>query len=64
MSGTFKVDFGTDSDAFHREEATVTTRNIEIARILRQIAEQVDNDEEGGRIMDSNGNSIGTWGVA
>lgn len=63
MSGTFKVEFSTDNAAFECDGATVTGRNIEIARILRQIAEQVDNDEESGSVRDANGNKVGTWGV-
>lgn len=45
----------------------VTTHNEafrydgEVARILRAIAEKVEQGETGGPIMDSNGNSVGEW---
>jgi hypothetical protein len=35
----------------------------ECARILRKIADQVENGIDGGAIHDLNGNRIGEWGV-
>ncbi len=48
------VQFNTDNAAF--DEATT-----EIARILRKIAEDVENGETAKGILDFNGNRIGQW---
>ena len=34
----------------------------EIARILRWIAEDIENGEESGICIDINGNNVGSWG--
>ena len=33
----------------------------EVARILRQTAEKVENGEDYGNLRDSNGNNVGHW---
>jgi hypothetical protein len=35
----------------------------EAARILRRIAKKMEEGEDGGKVMDVNGNSVGNWEV-
>lgn len=34
----------------------------DVARALRRIADRLEAGAEGGKVMDSNGNSVGKWG--
>ena len=52
----FKVSFKIGNDAFQNGDGREET-----ARILRKIAEQVENGYDGKKIMDINGNTIGEW---
>lgn len=51
-----EVKFETDNAAFDGRG-----RNIEVARILRGLAKKVESGEDSGKVMDFNGNSVGTW---
>lgn len=51
---SFSLEFETDNDAFAENP------EIEIARILRAVADNVSG-ADGGYIRDVNGNHIGTW---
>lgn len=51
----FRIEFATDNAAF--EDAPVT----EIEAIFARIAGAVAVCQDGGRIMDSNGNHVGDW---
>jgi hypothetical protein len=57
----FSVKFSTANEAFgsNREDAA-----IEIARILRDIAKDVERNGVGSKMLvkDINGNTIGSWG--
>ena len=54
----FKLKINTDNDAFQ------SASTHEIARILRKLADKVeDSDMEGGYLHDINGNRIGEWDV-
>ena len=55
MKMKFKLKFNTDNAAFDN------AREYEIARILRGIAQRIENGIEDGFIIDSNGNKIGTF---
>lgn len=35
----------------------------EVARILREIADKLENGQEGGACMDGNGNRVGEWSL-
>lgn len=48
------VQFNTDNAAF--SETTV-----EVARILRKIADDIENGDTAKGILDSNGNRVGQW---
>jgi hypothetical protein len=53
-----KININLDNEAFEDQEG-------EISRILRQLAEKISYDGriDGGKIMDVNGNSVGTWEI-
>jgi hypothetical protein len=57
MNSTFKVHFDCDNDAFQDGN-----RDLEIARILRVIANYVENmGQTEGVVRDLNGNKIGEY---
>ena len=51
----FTLQFTTDNAAFE------DCPEAEIARILRNIADRVDQGSDEGVAMDANGNRVGTW---
>jgi hypothetical protein len=51
----FKIEIETGNAAFEDD------RNMELARILRQIAERLENGEDAGRVLDINGNKVGSF---
>lgn len=70
----FTIDFDMNNDAFllapsfdsHAEDVRDAT---EVAAILRRLADMLDDaavltDQNGGTLRDSNGNSVGSWGVS
>jgi hypothetical protein len=54
----FKINIKTDNAAFSKEEGGP---HAEVARLLREVAERVENGEDYGSVMDINGNSVGRW---
>lgn len=52
----FKLEFATDSAAFDNGN-----REVEAARILREIIAKMEAGSEGGPVRDLNGNTIGRW---
>ena len=50
----FILQFSTDNAAFEHSAT-------ETARILRKIAKRIEAGDTDGKIMDSNGNSVGTY---
>ena len=55
-NAAFKDDAAPDND---RHDADATRQ--EVARILRHVADRLDNHETGGLCHDSNGNHVGEW---
>ena len=53
----FRVKIETGNDAFAENPS------IEIARLLRKIASQVEEGRLEGRVMDINGNKVGEYGL-
>lgn len=53
----FKLQFDTANDAFDPNAYE------EIARILRDIVERVEREDNCGTIRDCNGNTIGNWSI-
>jgi len=51
----FKLEFSTDNAAFEDDPAG------EVADILVDIRSKVMSGRKAGRIMDSNGNKVGSW---
>ena len=51
----FRITMKTENAAFEDD------RNMELARILRQIAERLENGEDAGRVLDINGNKVGSF---
>jgi hypothetical protein len=41
----------------------VTGKRAAIAKILRKVAAKIENGENGTKIMDTNGNLIGAYGI-
>ena len=60
-----EIKFKTGNAAFHDDngEEDEYYRNQEVARILREIADKVENYWDAGSIADYNGNKIGEWRV-
>lgn len=54
----FKIEIETGNAAFEDD-----SRNYELARILRQIAERLENGENAGRVLDYNGNKVGAFEI-
>jgi hypothetical protein len=52
----FKIEIETGNAAFEDDN-----RNYELARILRQIAERLESGEDAGRVLDINGNKVGSF---
>lgn len=61
----FKLKFKTDNAAFGWEtggdQTEVIVCSLETGRILRKVADCIENGEYEGKVMDINGNSIGTY---
>ena len=53
----FKIEIETGNAAFEDD------RNMELARILRQIAERLENGENTGWVRDINGNKVGKFEI-
>lgn len=52
----FTLSMACDNDAFQDGN-----RDREVAELLRKIAKKIENGEESGNIIDSNGNKVGVW---
>lgn len=52
---SFKLTIKTDNDAFSEDAGA------EVARILREIAEKVENGSTGSGVLDYNGNRVGQF---
>lgn len=50
------IKFETNNEAFAEENGP-----LEVARLLREIADKVENFGTGGRVKDINGNIVGQW---
>lgn len=55
----FKLSFKTGNDAFQDGN-----KEYEVSRILKELAEKVENGSDGGKIKDINGNTIGEWDLS
>ena len=53
----FYPNIATDNEAFGDEP------EVEVARILRQIASRIEQGETDGRTRDSDGNMVGDWAM-
>lgn len=51
----FKLQIETDNAAFG------DFRAVEVARILRQLADNLSTSGDSGNLRDINGNTVGTW---
>jgi len=52
----FKLNFNMDNAAFGDPD-------LEIARILHEIADKVERGIQGGPVRDINGNNVGAWTI-
>lgn len=57
----FKITISTAGDAFGEDDPS--TRNDEVARILRVVAGKIADGREYGATLDSNGNVVGAFGI-
>ena len=55
-----RVTITTDNAAFGESDYEM---RAEVARILREIADDLDNGKDGGPCIDINGNTVGRWSV-
>jgi len=55
----FYVFFERDNDSFIGD----SNKEKESAKILRELADRVEKGDKSGKIFDSNGNSIGIFGI-
>lgn len=57
----------TDNAAFEDDSEDIalgtSTRNAEVARILREVAEAIESGDNVGGCRDVNGNSVGSWSL-
>jgi hypothetical protein len=53
----FTVKIKTQNAAFEGED-----KALELARILREIAQHLEDGQSEGRVQDSNGNTVGAFG--
>ena len=61
----FTLKFKTENDAFGSGgELDDDLLLGETARILREVADQVENARAGGPVYDANGNRIGEWSLS
>ncbi len=56
MSGKFEAEIELGNAAFEGDN-----RRAEVARILRVLAERVEQGQENGVVYDVNGNLVGNW---
>jgi hypothetical protein len=54
----FNLEINSEDDALAGNEG-----RLELARILRDVADRVLRRENGGKVRDENGNSVGRWSV-
>lgn len=60
----FKIEIKTGNAAFadpHTGEYSEWHENYGVARILREIADKIENGKREGKVMDYNGNSVGEF---
>jgi len=57
----FTLSIETDNDAFVPMRKEWMFENYEIARILKEVAIQLESGKEFGTISDINGNKVGNW---
>jgi hypothetical protein len=55
-SGEFSMKITLGNDAMQ------TTQHVSAK--LREIAERIDRGQDGGKVMDDNGNSVGSWDLS
>jgi hypothetical protein len=55
MESKFQIDFKVDNAAFEDNPE-------EVQDILMKIVKKLRHGESGGRVIDSNGNTVGEWG--
>ena len=56
---TMQIKFSTENEAFQEYDCP----HMEIARVLKRIAGQVEEGMKSGVIMDINGNKVGRWSL-
>ena len=57
MESEFRIRIETGNDAFDQVEQS------EVARILREVADKVEQGNSSGGILDANGNKVGQFGL-
>lgn len=60
-----KIEFETDTSAFRDSNGDVSYdhKALEVARILREITNEVRYGYDAGLVKDNNGNVIGQWSL-
>jgi DNA-binding ferritin-like protein (Dps family) len=68
MSFTLKIETDnaafSDDDTDYGSEESANAKRAEVARILREVADLLDNgSQEGAGVYDVNGNRVGKWSL-
>lgn len=59
----FKLTIKTGNAAFCDEQTGEEAPNHEVARLLREAADEIENGADGGVLVDINGNNVGRYSL-
>lgn len=58
-----KLEIKTGGAAFSEDDVLTIEGRYEVARLLRKISAQIEQEVDDGVIMDINGNKVGRWSL-
>ena len=57
----FKMEIQTGGAAFRDEYNNLDATGYEVSKLLKKVAEKIENGYSGGILIDTNGNRVGSW---
>ena len=57
----FKLEINTDGAAFRDEDGNLDKNGSEVCRLLKSIAEKINDGYTNVSLLDINGNKVGEW---
>lgn len=57
----FKMEIKTGGAAFRDEDDNLDETGYEVRKLLKKVAEKIENGYSGGILIDTNGNRVGSW---